>query len=57
MAGWRERAAVHLDVSPHAIAGALHDLEADALLTEAEVMQRLDRYLKPAPAPKPAEAA
>lgn len=38
---WKERARVTFDASPHAIAGALHGLEADDTLTEAEVRKRL----------------
>lgn len=44
--GWRERARAHLHVSPHAIVGALHGLEADVegLFSETAVKEALDKF-------------
>jgi hypothetical protein len=41
---WKERARVTFDASPHAVAGALHGLDADETLTEAEVRKRLTEF-------------
>ncbi|OBA05330.1 hypothetical protein A9P44_16235 [Paenibacillus polymyxa] len=43
---WIESAAV-LKAEPYEIAGALFDCATDALLSRAEVEQRLDAYLHP----------
>ncbi|MFW9331766.1 hypothetical protein ACN6AX_00855 [Paenibacillus polymyxa] len=43
---WIESAAV-LKAEPYEIAGALFDCAADALISRAEVAQRLDAYLRP----------
>ncbi|APQ57710.1 hypothetical protein VK72_02495 [Paenibacillus polymyxa] len=43
---WIESAAV-LKAEPYEIAGALFDCSTDALLSRAEVAQRLDAYLHP----------
>lgn len=44
-AGWRERARSEFNVSPHAIAGALHNAPPDELLTKSEVKQALGQFL------------
>lgn len=46
VAGWRERIRRFEGVSEHAIAGALHGLEEDATVSEQEVRDRLDAFLK-----------
>jgi hypothetical protein len=43
-ADWRERARMTFGASPHAVMGALHDRDDDALLSEDEVRSALDDF-------------
>lgn len=49
---WIESAAV-MKAEPFEIAGALFDCSSNALLSQGEVVQRLDAYLRPAQAETP----
>lgn len=42
--GWKERARTRFGDSPHAVAGALHDADAEATFTEAEVSSALQAF-------------
>jgi len=43
-AQWRERARATFGVSPHAVAGALHDVRAGEEVAESEVRRRLEEF-------------